>query len=349
MTFEKILGQDRALRMLRSALLQQRLAHAYLFVGPAGIGKRLTAFTLAKAMHCLFPPRPGDCCDRCPPCLKINSGNHGDVISIEANGEAIKIDQIRDLQKRLSFRPLEGGRRVCIIDPADQMNEAATNALLKTLEEPPVDTHFFLITAQPHRLRPTLLSRCQWVRFQSLSIESLIRILRITQNVKETHARFCAALSGGSAGRAVALADRMDFEKRLKWLNLWTELRDQTTLDILDRCEAIAKDDEEVEKGVELWELWIRDLLVAKIQGKDGDPSLVNCDLAPQIHREAARYSFEQLEALFELLQILQKALALNANRQLALEAILLRANRIQCRSGPADLRLKGPSQGMNG
>jgi DNA polymerase-3 subunit delta' len=177
MPFDQILGQENAVHMMRNALIKDRMAHAYLLVGPEGAGKRKTAIMLAKAMNCSSLPGKGDCCEICPSCRKVNGQNHADIIQIEAEGEFIKIDQIRELQRRLSYRPLEGGRRACIIDPADQMNDAAANALLKTLEEPPAETYLFLITAKPHQLLPTILSRCQWVKFKPLSIGSIVQIL----------------------------------------------------------------------------------------------------------------------------------------------------------------------------
>jgi DNA polymerase III subunit delta' len=137
MGFSQILGQGSATSILRNGLINGRLAHAYLLVGQEGVGKRATALMLTKAMNCQSPPAPGDACELCPSCIKINSWNHADLLLVEPDGEVIKIDQIRELQKRLRFRPMEGKSRACLLDPADRMNAAAANALLKTLEEPP--------------------------------------------------------------------------------------------------------------------------------------------------------------------------------------------------------------------
>jgi DNA polymerase-3 subunit delta' len=135
MPFDQIRGQESAVTLLRNALRNGRLAHAYIFLGPEGVGKRLTALTLAKALNCQSPPTEAECCEKCSSCLKVNSSNHADVIVVEPAGEVMKIDQVRDLQRRLRYRPMEGGKRACILDSADSLNEAASNALLKTLEE----------------------------------------------------------------------------------------------------------------------------------------------------------------------------------------------------------------------
>jgi len=325
MSFEQILGQESALAILRTALRKDRMAHAYLFLGPDGVGKRLAALTLAKAMNCKSPPNEGDCCEGCPSCVKINSSNHADVILLDPEEDVIKIHQVRELQKRLHYRPLEGGRRVCIIDSADRMNEAASNALLKTLEEPPDQTHLILITSIPHRLLPTILSRCQWVKFKPLSSSQIIQILEREHSMDGEKARFCASLSGGSAGAALSLSNRVDFQKRLDYLQAFSELPRKTMEEIFDSCEQIAREEEEVKDLLELWKLWIRDLMVFKVRG-DG---LINHDLRGKVAEESSKHSFDRLDSLFDLISNVQKSIALNANRQLALETLMLGMKKI--------------------
>jgi len=328
MSFGQILGQESAVTILRNALLSGRLAHAYLFVGPEGVGKHLTALTLAKAMNCQFPPEPGDSCEKCSSCLKVNSLNHADVILLEPEGYHIKIDQIRDLQRRLRYRPLEGGRRAGIIDSADRLNDAASNAFLKTLEEPPDETYLILITSRPHQLLSTIHSRCQWIKFRALSTGHISQILKKDHSLEEEKAHFYASLAGGSAGQALALSNRMDFQKRIDWLRVFTEISQKTTEEIFDTCERIAKEEEEVNDLLELWKIWVRDLMVFKIQaeraGENPGDRLINHDLRSEAAEEARRYSFDRLDFFFGLISDVQKALAFNANRQLALETLML-------------------------
>lgn len=323
MSFDQVLGQEKAVAVLRNALRTRRLAHAYLFVGPEGVGKRLTALTLIKAMNCQSPPATGDSCERCPTCLKVNTSNHADVILLEPEGEMIKIDQIRDMQKRLRFRPMEGGRRACIIDCADRLNEAAANALLKTLEEPPQETHFFVITARPHRLLPTILSRCQWIKFKPLSTGHIVQIIQKAQGLDPEKAHFYASLAGGSAGQAEALSDRVDFQKRLDWLRLFSTLSQKNTEEVFEICEQMAKEEEGIQNLLELWKIWVRDLVVFKTGGGNPKERLINHDLGAQVALEAGKASFDQLDGIFHLISEIQSSLALNANRQLALETLM--------------------------
>ena len=324
MPFDQIGGQEKAITILRHALRNDRLAHAYLFIGPEGVGKRLTALTLFKAMNCQSPPEPGDCCEKCPSCVKVNSSNHADFIVVEPEGETIKIDQIRAMQKRLHFRPMEGGRRACILDSADCLNDAASNALLKTLEEPPQETHLFLITSRPHKLLPTILSRCQWVKFRPLSPGQIAQILQKAQGLEKEKAHFYASLAGGSVGQAVALSDRVDFQKRLDWLRVFSHLHQKSAEEVFETCERLAKEEEEIGDLLNLWKIWVRDLVVLKVQGEKANAGLINHDLLPAAEKDAARISFERLEGIFGLISEIQRSLAFNVNKQLALETLML-------------------------
>jgi len=324
MAFRQIQGQESALSILRQALTHGRLAHAYLFVGPDGVGKRLAALTLAKAMNCLAPPEAAEACEQCSSCSKINSSNHADVLLIEPEGDFIKIDQVRELQKRLRFRPLEGGRRACILDGADRLNEAAANALLKTLEEPPAETHLFLITARPHHLLPTILSRCQWVKFKSLARSHVAQILQSQSSLSAEQAYFYSSLSGGSASRALSLGDRMDFQKRLDWLRAFGEVFQKSSLEILDLCEKIFKEEEEVQDLLDLWKFWVRDLLVYQVGGAEKEDRFINQDCLKEIGRQARQFTFDQLQDFFRQISEIQKFISMKVNRQLALETLML-------------------------
>ncbi len=148
MTFDQILGHERQKEILSRALANGRIAHAYLFSGPDGIGKRLMAMALARAIVCL--EQRG--CGNCLACRKIDHQNHPDLHLLEPDGNSIKIDQIRSFQRELNFKPLEAPRKICMIEQADAMTVGAANALLKTLEEPRGDTLLILLSAQPNRL-----------------------------------------------------------------------------------------------------------------------------------------------------------------------------------------------------
>ncbi len=316
------------------------MAHAYLFFGPEGVGKRLTALMLAKAMNCISSEEVEFPCESCPSCIKVNSSSHADVISVEPEGDVIKIDQVRSMQRRLRYRPLEGGHRACIIDSADRLNDAASNALLKTLEEPPDGTHLFLITSRPYRLLPTILSRCQWVRFRPLSIAHIVQILRKAHSLEEEKAKFYASLAGGSAGQALALSDRVDFQKRTDWLRAFSDIPKKTVEEIFEISGRLAKE-EEVNDLLELWKLWIRDLAVLQVQGEEAGEKLINHDLRVEATEEAQKYSLDRLDSVFGLISGVQKSIASKANLQLALETLMLKMKKNSPKNskGDADFR----------
>ncbi|MBI4496152.1 MAG: DNA polymerase III subunit delta' [Deltaproteobacteria bacterium] len=320
MSFDRIRGQEEALAALRQALERDRLGHAYLFSGPDGVGKGLTARALAKAMICPSFPAAKEACGGCPSCLKVDSSNHPDLILVEPEGDVIRIDQVRVLKGRLRFHPLEGGRRACLIEAAERMNPAAANALLKTLEEPPAGTHFFLITARPHLLPPTILSRCQGVKFRSLTADQIREILEKEHGLEPPKAQFFAALAGGSAGRALALSRRVDFQKRLAGLRAFGEISRAPWAKVLESCERLAKGEEELEELLDLWKFWIRDLLVYKAGGQD----LINQDLKPEVAEAAPGYSFERLHFLFDRVSGVQRNILSKVSRQLLLEDLML-------------------------
>jgi len=326
MSFKEIWGQEKAINILKNALQSGRLAHAYLFVGPDGVGKRLTALNLGKTLNCLTPPNTDDCCDQCSSCKKFQAGIHPDLIIIEPAGEMIKIGQLRDLQARLRFRPWEGKARICILEAAESMNEEAANAFLKTLEEPPADTYFFLITSRPHMLLPTILSRCQWVKFQSLTNEIIARLLIEKHSFTQDKAFFLAALGEGSVSRALAFSQRLEFSKRLEWLKMLDTLPIKSFKEISAFSEEIARN-EQINDLLELWKIWVRDLALYKIRAEKKENvklTLINHDLEEQIGQEAQKYSWPDLDFIFKRLVQGQKNVEYKVNPQLVLENLML-------------------------
>ena len=211
MSWRSVRGHDRVVASLRRALAQGRFPHAFLFVGPAGVGKRLFAETLAQAVLCQRRPEEElDPCGVCPSCLQVEARIHPDVLRVvkPEDKHELPISLIRDLNHDLGLKPMAGARRVAIVDDADDLSEEAANAFLKTLEEPPPGSILILLGTAPEAQLDTIVSRSRVVRFAPLPESDLAAILLdrgLTDNPAEV-ARL-AHLGEGSVGRALGLAD----------------------------------------------------------------------------------------------------------------------------------------------
>jgi DNA polymerase-3 subunit delta' len=175
MAFHDIIGQDKAINILVRTMQRGRIASSYLFAGEPGIGKKCTAVTLAKALNCLTSP--GDACDECPSCKKIDSGIHPDFLLISPESGQIRVEEIRAIDEMLSLKAFEGRYKVVIVDDADTMNQYAANAFLKTLEEPPEESLIILVSSNPARLPDTIRSRCSRINFTPLSSTACERVI----------------------------------------------------------------------------------------------------------------------------------------------------------------------------
>src|SRR5688572_6877779 len=170
MGFEAFIGNEKVVTRLRAKLREGRFPHALIFSGPEGIGKRTCGLMVAKALNCT-QAAPGDFCDECSHCRKIDTGIHPDVqeVGVDENASEIKVEQVRDLLRTLGFQPLEGRTKVFIIDPMTRINRNAANALLKGLEEPPENSVFILIAENLLEVLPTVRSRSQSYHFTPLT------------------------------------------------------------------------------------------------------------------------------------------------------------------------------------
>jgi len=320
MGFSEIIGQQKSLEILRSALGNGRLHHAYLFVGPEGVGKRTVALALARALHC--DEAPNDFCGGCAACARIQNGNHPDVrvVEILAGKKEISIQQVREVEKELNFRSFSGKRKIAIIDPATWMNLSAQNALLKTLEEPPQDSLLILIAANAGGLLPTLRSRCLRLPFGPLARDAVAGFLITNKGIDKEEARFLAAVSMGSLGAALRLDKEEFLERRRSWAEKVSSLTSGNYRAASEAAEAIASNKEEARQFLEWAETWYRDLLIYAVTGSSAET--VNVDLLAQIQSQSANGEVERLLSTFAQTARAAGRIQRNLNRRMVLESL---------------------------
>ena len=199
-SFQNIAGQDHVTTVLQQAIRQDRISHAYLFCGPRGTGKTTTARVLARTLSCLAP-QDGEPDNICARCQNVDMGRHLDLIEMDAASNR-GIDEIRSIRDKVNFSPVESKYKVYIVDEAHMLTEAASNAFLKTLEEPPPHVIFILCTTEPHKILPTIISRCQRFDFRRLSSETIIKRLMFLcdQEGVEADPKTLGALARAASG-----------------------------------------------------------------------------------------------------------------------------------------------------
>jgi DNA polymerase-3 subunit delta' len=311
--FTEIIGQDKAKKLLRRAVEQGRLSHAFLFKGPMGVGKKTFARTFAASLNCLNPEGQ-EPCGLCPSCRKFYSGSHPDFLIIEPEGAAIKINQVRQLKKDLAFPPLEAKIRVVLLCEIQTMRREAANSLLKTLEEPPDQTVLILTGDEAGSLLPTILSRCQTVPFFPLPQGEVAKILARESGIAPERAATLAAMAEGSLGRARLLLAQDLLGLREKIIDTLLHLEPDTPAALLtlgELAEAAARLKGELTELLELLATWLHDLLLF---GQGAPGSIINHDLAPTFPSGCRRWSAVQLSERLELLDSARRQLARNCN-----------------------------------
>lgn len=317
MIFSQILGHERQKTVLRRVLASGRLAHAYLFHGPEGVGKRLMALALVRALFCSHGG-----CGNCAACRKVDHFNHPDLHLLEPDGNSIKIEQVRTIQREFSYRPLEASHKVCLVETPEKMQPAAANALLKTLEEPSGVALFILLSAHPEQVLPTIRSRCQPLPFSRIPAAELKRDLMLRLEIDETAGHLLAALSEGSFRRALGRDRELFLETRRDFLKKVTALSPGSILQVFELARELAEDKERSAEYLEILEAFYRDVLLA-LHGRP-EEDLVNVDLLEKIRRTAARESVASVLAKIDAVHATRRHLTRNVNRQLAMDHLFL-------------------------
>ncbi len=245
MLWDTIQGQKEAVTFLRQAVDKDKVVNAYLFRGPAGVGKSLTAGLFARALNC--EKGGGEICGDCPSCRAIESNSHPDVLTLTPTGKSrsITIDQVRRMQRAAHLHPQRGGWKVFIIEEAETMNENAQNSLLKTLEEPPGKTVLLLTASRPESLMPTIRSRCQAINFKPWPFEIMEPFLRERAGLGKEEAYVLHSISGGRPGRALKATEKGFFRTRKLVMDTLKEGKFSSAEELVARVRAWLDDLEE--------------------------------------------------------------------------------------------------------
>lgn len=326
MSLGDIVGQKRAVSILRGVIRRKRVASSYLFCGEEGIGKKKTAVNFAKALNCLgmeqteksgpsffYLPEevdtggaetsePEDACDVCSSCVKIISGSHPDVIIVSPEEGQIKIDDIRRIDEALSYRPFEGRRKVVIVDAADTMNISAANAFLKTLEEPPPESVIILVSSRPGMLPATIRSRCCRIGFFALPVDACAGLLK--DSVADDKLGLVAAMSMGCPGTAMN-ADLL--EERAWFVSLFGGML---------KGEGDGWESREVmERWLDLLVIALRDMAVLGVSGDQR--RLINSDLAGWYRQIGKSKDVKAIIQLYEDFSLIRRHLQFNLNKSI--------------------------------
>ncbi|MBK8303987.1 MAG: DNA polymerase III subunit delta' [Chloracidobacterium sp.] len=339
--FSKLIGNDNAKRSLKRLLVNGRVPNSLLFAGDEGVGKRQFALQVAKAFVCK-EPTDNEACGVCAACRRVDVfvfpksdkgddfeqvffSEHPDVGTVIPFKRNVRVDAIRDLEREANFRPYEAAARFFIIDDAHKMNDAAANALLKTLEEPPATSYIFLITSRPDSLMPTIRSRCQMMRFAPVETDEIERFLIDDRAFTHDEARLAARLARGSVGRAVSV-DVIKFktnrERMMGVLRNAVETGDRAALLRISEELNDAKNKESFEGNLDILESLIHDVWTLRMSGEDS--RIVNTDLADALTRIADNAVGIDLASWLGGIETMRENFAVNINRKIAADALFV-------------------------
>lgn len=325
MSFLDIYGHERQVAILKKAMAQKRVGHAYLFSGISAIGKKTLAGVFAKALNCEQADNIHDACGKCSSCLKIQHANHADMIFVEADGQFIRINAIREIQERMKFRPLEGRWRAVIINDADKMNDHAANALLKTLEEPSASNILILISSRPYSMPATVISRCRHMRFNPLPVTAVTRFLVEQKGMDQQKSGLLAGLSGGSIGRALELDEENISTFRAEIMQLLMNTKKDDPISLLNLASNLGQDKTRIKQGLDIIGSCFRDALIFKETGRN--EMLINADKSSFIKQLAQRLPGEQIIQNILIIAKAWETIELNVNKTLTLETMAFKLN----------------------
>ncbi len=319
-----VVGHEWAVRSLQRAVITDTVFHAYLFTGPAGVGKTTLARELAAALLCQHQEVTARPCGECRACQLIGSESHPDlhVVESEQVGANLKIDQVRRLEHTLMLTPVEGRCQVAVLRRFEEATPSAANALLKTLEEPPSHVVLVVLAREADLLLPTIVSRCQHVPLRPLPVALVEQALIERWGSGAEAGELLAHLSSGRLGWAVrTLEDEEALKRHRRGLDDLNELIEASITRRFRYAEKLASDPAATQQTLDLWIGWWRDVLLVASQA---DTAVTNVDRPHQLQEDARRFGVETSAGVVKALRDAVQKLDRNANARLTLEVLML-------------------------
>jgi len=324
-----LLGHEWAVQLLKGQIAGGRLRQAYLFTGPAGVGRRTLGLRLAQALNCTNAPAPGEFCGGCRACRGFAAMQHVDLLLLERQDDdrEIKVGAVRELSRSLSRTPLEARVQVALLLNFQEASEEAANALLKTLEEPNPSVLLCLTAPDADSLPSTIVSRCELLRLRPLSNEQLAAALQACLKLAIDQAVLLAGVSDGLPGRAMRLhEDSSALEQRAEWLDSGEQLLSAGRVQRFAFAEKASKDREALRARLLVWLSFWRDVV---LRAARSSAALSNPDRAEQVSILAAKLPLPAAQGALTAIERTLTQLNTNVNARLAMEVLLLELPRL--------------------
>jgi DNA polymerase-3 subunit delta' len=323
MNFNEIIGQEQIIASLINSIKNKRLGHAYLFVGPKGIGKKTISRDFAGMILCDQTHIAGSCMD-CKPCRLFFSGSNPDYVELETEGTSIGVETIRDLQSNIAIRPLYSDNKVYLIPDADRMTTQAQNSLLKTLEEPPGHSVLILTTSNPDALIDTIRSRTLRYDFKKNTTKQVYQYLKTNYTEKLEGISFIASYADGIIGTAKELAESGELMNlREDIVNIILKLSRPKLIEVFELFKFFEENKSQIDIVFDIMTLFYRDMLIMK--NLDHTELLINSDKKDIIIKNALNYSNQKLLKNIEIIEEARSSIKQNVNFQLSIEVMLMK------------------------
>ena len=322
-SFSEIVGHEQIKEHMQAAIRDKKPFHAYLFQGEEGVGKEALARTFAAGLQCQSESADKPC-KECVSCRQMESGNQPDVIWVTREKASLGVDEIREqLCNTMDIKPFSSPYKIYLVPEAEKMTEAAQNALLKTIEEPPEYGIVILMTSNISALLPTIQSRCLTMEFRPLSTAVVESFVKEHCQVPDYQARASAAFAQGNLGKAMRYAKSEDFiERKDHIISLLRHVEQMDLSEMLAVIKDLGTRKDEVRDYIDLMVLWYRDVLLFKAT-KDINQLLFQ-DEASYISREASHRSYEKIEEILQAFEKSKVRLRANVNFDITMELMLL-------------------------